>query len=351
MATPEILVGATVFRGWKTVEIVRSIETIAGRFSLTASAPHGTAIPGAGIREKDACAVRVDGRPLITGFVDRRTVRFDPDTHEVTIAGRDRSADLVDCSLNLTRWEFRNVRVLSFLNTLTEPYGVSVTLGPGAVLPPIPERRISIDVGETPFNVIDRVARFAGVLPVSDGVGGVQLMIPGTSVAPVALAEGRNLKAAECDFIENERFARYVVHGVQSSGGDLLLDEEPEITRVEGVASDDDARPGRVFVMRAEQPAGLSRVKARAEWEARVRRARATRPRFTLRGWSPVPGYVWRPGDRVPVNSPTLGIQGSMIIARVTLALSDDEGETARLELAPPDAFAPIPQAERSWKK
>lgn len=358
MAKPELLVGARRFAGWQQATITRSIETISGRFSLAVADRWSEELPAWQVREKDACTVLVDSKPVITGYVDKRTTSFTSDSHGVALTGRDKSCDAVDCSVDLGAWEFRSVNVLAFLNKLTSPYGVKVYPGPGVVPPVIPEKKIAIDIGDKAFDVIDRVARFAGLLTVADGLGNVQLMLPGTKPAPVALVEGEaGILEAEAEYSEEECFSKYVVHGAYPPDPDdefglgLGLEAPKHVERVKGEATDSASRAGRTLIVHAEQLANREHAKARAQWEARVRRARAFRARIKVRGWSPAPGYVWTPGDLLTVRAPKLGVTGALVISQATLSLGREDGETADLQLMAPDAFSPIPKPERSWKR
>jgi prophage tail gpP-like protein len=345
----ELRVGAKVFSGWKTANLTRKLDHISGSFSLSVS-DRWSVIPRVNfqIREGDEVSILVDKRPLITGFVDARNVEVEAETHSIQVTGRDRVQDAIDSSVDLGVWEYENVTLQPFLLQVLGSFGVSMTLAPGVVLPTTPLDRVSINPGEKGFQLIDRLTRFAGVLPVPDGVGGIVLTQPGSRTAPAAVVEGATeVLRIGGSFRRNERHNAYKVLA-QQPGSDR---RKGAIANAGfGVANDPDIRATRTLVIQSENAADSAQAIERANWERAVRAARSDTIRATLRGWKPTPGYTWTPGDKVAVRSQTAGVDGLMTIAAVSLTESSDEGQLAQLTLARPDAYAPLPVPERSWK-
>lgn len=341
MSDVALLVGGLKYEGWKSISISRSIETLAGSFSL--SVTDTWSIGGASwpIREGNECSVLVGGVPLITGRVDSRKISYSATAHSIEIAGRDRAAVMVDASANLGKWEFRKVQTVELLSIIAAQFDMVITLDPSVVLPPIPEDVVSVTPGDSAFSLLDKVCKFAGVLPVSDGLGGITLMRPGLRVAATALVEGLSVKSASITYDVGDRFSEYVVMGQQTGGG------KP----VRGVYVDADVEDGgRVLIIQAETATSQDKADARARWEATTRAAKAERLSITTAGWEYGPGMVWSPGDTVSVRLPSLGVDGLMVIASVTLDRSGTS-DTASLELVRPDAYTPALQSERAWKR
>lgn len=326
-----------MYGGWKGIRITRSIESIAGSFNLRVSDRWGMDEQPWPIREEDRCVVTIDDEAVIDGFVDKRTLSLDAENSGLVVSGRDRAAALVDNSALAAT--FKRKSVLTIAQTLAEPFGVRVTLAPGLALPR-PERKIAVNPGDTIFAVIQRAAKAAGVLLVSDGAGGLVITQSGTERVTTQLVQGENVKAASVEYDGSDRFHRYI-YASQVPATDEAAGNN---TRTRGEAFDDNVRrTERVQWMRPEK--GLSRTDAqtRADWEARTRAAQSETVSITVRNWTQADGSLWPLNRLVFVEVPRIGVNGDMLISEIEHSL-DDAGELTSLRLVRPDAFTPEPR-------
>lgn len=338
------------YRGWKTARVTRGIEQLAGTFDLSVSERWGGQDQPWPIGEGSECAVTIDGATVITGYVDTRRPTL---SGGVSISGRDRAGDLVDCSALLDAWSFSGVGVLDLARKICAPFGVPVSvqkgLNLGAVTLP---KKYAIDPGDTAANALENLCRVAGVLATSDGAGGVVLTRAGTERVNTEIRQGVNLKDGSATYSAAGRFREYRVMGSHKGRNDLT---GRTAAGVRGSASDLNARPGRVLVIRPEGNVTAAQARERAEWEATVRAARADAVTLVVAGWKHTAG-LWAPNQLVRVVSPRLGINGDLLISRVTLAL-DPGGSSTELEVRSPDAFTPDPTIARAggvnnyWKE
>lgn len=339
MADVTLRVNGRLYGGWKSARIVRGVEAISGAFELGITDRWGRQDRPWPIYEEDECSLLVDSEPLITGWVDKASRSFGPSEHSFSVSGRDRAGALVDCSAELTAWEFRDLPLLTLARRLAEPFKISVRLQPGLELPKV--AKLSVDPGDTAFDALERACRMVGVLPVSDGTGGVVLTRVGTARATTALVQGENILSASGEFDSAERYRRYVVTG-QSSGSDSLFGEGA--ARIRAEASDGNVRRAeRVLLVRAESNATPATARQRAAWEASVRAGRAVRATVTVQGWFQADGSLWPVNSLVQLRSPFLGIDGELLITEAVYELGD-QGTTTTLTLKRPDAFLPEPE-------
>lgn len=360
------------YGGWKTVEITRGIETIANSFRLSVSERWTGQSESWPIVEEDACTLWCGNHILLTGFVDIRSHTEDAAAHSLTIAGRDSAGALVDCSAILSQSEFNNVPILEFCKMLGAPFGIVFTLQDGLSDAAIsstspksptakaraggapssvgsagkssslkigsPVAKLPVNPGDSPHELIDRACRMVGVLPVSDGLGGVVLTRAGGVRATTPLVRGVNILSAEATFDATKRYRRYVVSG-QGQGSDTTYGTT--VAAVKEEATDMNVRRSeRVLLVRPELPVTAKLASARASWEAAVRAARAADVVITVQGWTQEDGSLWPVNAIVPVNDPVVGIKAEdMVIAEATFALSQESGSTTRLKVVRPDAF------------
>jgi prophage tail gpP-like protein len=345
-------VGGIMYGGWKSVRVTRSLECIAGSFDLSVSDRWGGQQTPWPIAEEDECSIVIDGTPVITGYVDRRSLSYGAEEHQLSVGGRDRTGALVDCSAVLSKWEFLNVSVLALAQHLAKPFGIPVRLQPG-LAPQKPIVKLTVDPGDTAFDALERACRIAGVLPVSDGLGGLVLTRAGSARATTALVEGQNILGASVDYDASRRFRRYVVMGQHQGSDDW---SGAGAAGVKGEAQDANVRRGaRVCLVRPEGAVTPEHARRRAEWEAKVRAARADAVTVTVQGWKQADGSLWPLNALVPLRSPMLGIDGELLIAQVTNGIDDGGGTVTTLSLARPDAFIPEPvistASTQRWKE
>jgi prophage tail gpP-like protein len=336
-----IRVNGKEYRGWKSGRVSRRIDGVSGDFELTVSDKWAGQDQAWEIREEDECQILLGGEVVLTGSVDEREVDLSGDEHTVTIRGRDRAAFLVDNSAELDDWEFRGPDLMTFLGKVAG-VGGPIQLGSGASAGERPPK-FSVAIGDTRFQVLDRAARFLGLLPVSDGRGTVQLLTPGKDIAPVSLVEGQNVLRGRSRYAAAERFSRVVVMG-------QYWGEDEEAHSVKVTATDPNVkRKDRVLILQAEGSVSRAAAEKRAKWEVAVRAARAESVSPQVRGWRHSSG-LWTPGWLVPVELPVLGATGRMLIQQVDSEISVDGGELSTLTLVRPDAYLPEPAPAGGWK-
>lgn len=339
-STVRLLVNGRGFIGWKSVGISQSIESISGAFGLDVTDRWAGQNQPWPIAEEDECTLEVNGEKVIDGYVDKRAYSIRGAERNLTVSGRDKCAVLVDSSALLSRWQFQNVDALAVTKAICEPFGIKVSLRPGIVLPTV-KAKIAISPGEGAFDAIAKVCGAAGVLVVSDGAGGIMLTRAGALRAE-ALVLGENVLEASVEYDGAERFAKYVVV-TQIPGTDKA---SGKATRVRADAVDLGVRrKDRVLVVQPEAGISAAFARRRADWEARLRAAKAESVSVTVKGWHmPTSGILWPVNAICPVKIPAIGVNGDMLIVSKEMQLND-AGESTTLKLMRPDAFEPEPKA------
>lgn len=334
-------VNGTAFGGWKNVRVTRSIETISGMFEVAVSEHWPGSRERMQIRVGDECAVAIDGQPIITGYVDEVALSYDANSHEVMVRGRDKTGDLVDCSVVSTENQFSG-KMEQIAKKICDPFkvGVKATTDTGKSFD-----GLVLNQGESAFEVLERMARMRGVLLMSDGVGGFVIGRAGTKRIATALIRGENILAAEAAPNLRERFGKYVVKG-QSMDDGLFSDYK-------GEAEDDWVTRYRPLIIIAEEPGDISAYKKRAEWERNVRAGRSVPVTVTVQGWYHRDA-LWQINERVYTRDEWLSVDGDLLIASVAF-LMDENGRRTMLSLTPPEAYdripLPRPGEEDQWFK
>jgi len=348
MAEPnvDLIVNGRSYRGFKSIRVTLSLESLAGSFALEVSDRWSDDAEPWPIMEEDPCRVTIGGKTVIDGFVDSREIEADATTRGLTFAGKDRAGAIVENSLlvkasavKAAKWTFYNLNVADFTRQVAEPHGIRVSVQPGLVLPVDP--RLVAHVGETGFEAVRRAAGSATVLVVSDAVGGILITRTGTARA-ADLTEGVNIKRASIKYDATNRFRRYLV-STQVPGTD---EASGEAAQIQAEASDEAVRrSSRILIVRPDKAMTTAEAKRRADWEARIRAAKSATATVTVQGWTQPDGSLWPLNALCNLKAPRMiGVDGEQLISQVEYSISEG-GQVTQLSLVRPDAFTPEPQS------
>ncbi|HLJ64913.1 MAG TPA: hypothetical protein VKT70_12445, partial [Stellaceae bacterium] len=284
-----LTVDGVAYGGWVEIVINRALDSIAGSFEVALTERF------AGLQAQDAiatgsrCCLAIDGETVITGWVDEAGVAYDGRSHRLSLRGRDVTGDLVDCAAMPAFWP--SATLLAIAGDICQPFGIKVAaegveLGATFI-------KQAVRPGERAFEVIDRLAAMVGVVPLSDGLGGLLFTRAGAARPNTVIRLGENALRLSGRRSDRERFQSYLVigQGAANNGtapaaayGPKGMAEDPGITRY------------RPFIVAAEiagsDPALYTQ---RAQWEASVRYGRAWRFSYRVQGWRDSAGQLWRP--------------------------------------------------------
>lgn len=333
-------IGSQRYEGWKSFSVSNSIESIAGGFSLSVTdnwgAERGLAWP---IKPGDAAELFFGSDQVLTGFVDEVETRVDAAIREITVTGRSKTCDLVDCSADVQGSSFYNIKLEELAKKLCAPFGISVT---AKVSTGAPLRAVNINIGESVFEVLEKRARQKGVLLIATQSGNIEIIRPSTTFTGTGLEEGKNLKAIRSLFSMKDRFSRYKVKSQASVDEGGL-----EMFAIEGTSTDSNVKRHRPLLISAEVQADAGAAQNRARYEAIVRAARGAKFSVTVQGFRQnIKGALWQPNQLVRVHAPIAGIEEELLISAVTYQLDDSNGSETVLELVRKDAFTPEPQPD-----
>lgn len=338
-----LIVDGRVWRGWDSITVTRSCERIPSVFTVTLTERFpGEAdlsfMPGA------PCLVRLGRDPVITGRIDKHVPAIDARSHTVTVQGRSKCRELVDCAALLPGWQISGQTVKAIAEALASIYDVTVSApqGDGPVIP-----QLNLMPGETPFRVIERLARFAKFLAYDDADGNLVLSGVGTENHASGVREGVNVQAAATTLSADQRYSEYWVYLQSTTGLFTQIDLATGGTGMlppSGLAKDEGVPNKRILVLLMEHAGPYDTreiAQARAEWEAARRRGRAEVIRVRVDSWRDSKGELWQPNKRLPVHVPSCKVfEAEWIIGDVTYRRSL-HGTTADLTLMPPSAFDP----------
>lgn len=336
MATDlSLLVDGQRFLGWTSASISASLDSIAPTFDLTYA--DRWFYGGAPVRLSpgQACDLMLGNELILRGFVDEASVSESAGEVSLSVAGRSRTGDLVDCSA-VHAGEFENQTPSQIAAALCAPYGISVT----SLVEVDPLPFFAIEPGESVFEAIARATRLRGLYVQSTPEGDLRLHRSASMGRSGPLRRGQNILSVSRVISHAERYASIRVVAQESGlGEDAALGAQ-----VGATVTDPGIRRHRPLLLVADTVEDS--IEARAHWERNVRVGRGSRVSVTVQGWTSG-GKLWRPGQRVLVDCDSIDVTADLVISGVQLSLSRS-GTTAQLELADPAALELEPISEEA---
>lgn len=335
----ELLIEGRRFTGWERVEVARSMEAASGTFTVQASDPDP--LP---IRAGQEVTVRLAGSVVIRGHVDLVQVRGGARERAFVVSGRDRTADLVDCSEVSDPGEWHDVDLQRLVELIAEPFSVEVR----SLLEEETEvfGRFARQSGETAWSAIERACRLRGVLAHSSGDGALLLERPGRQLAEVALVEGTNVLEWTVETNLRQRFSTYVVKA-QHPGADDYFGEQSAL--VEASATDAAIERFRPLLVLAEGALVFESAKDRAGWEATVRAARSNTVSVVVQGWRQRPdGALWNLNELAHVLLPGAALDAVLLVNELRFSRDREAGTLTELGLTRKDAYDPQPDVDEA---
>lgn len=334
--TIQLRLGGQVFEGWKSARVRRSLDAAAGSFDLSLSETHPDRPPARLIQRGASVTVTMGRDTVITGYIDEREI---PIVGEVSIRGRDRTADLVDCAPDLEPNEWRSTKLEDLARALAAPFGVTVRAlaATGSAF-----AKVALNPGQKAWDLLEERARYRGVVLMTDGLGALVIDAVGGGARAESIVEGGNLLDGTAKFSDLERYSDYVVRG-QSPGNDFL--SGAAISGPEGKARDLGVGRFRQLVVVASSAVDRAQCEARAKREATVRAARSETVSASVRGWRQSSGRLWTPNELTRFRSQRFGIDADLLVVSVEYRI-DGSSLTTTMELQRPEAFAAMPEPE-----
>ena len=340
----KLLVGGVEYTGWKSLSIRRSVETLCGSFEISAIDPASD--KAMAIKPNQACSIYLDNDLVLTGYIDGFHPEVGQDSRGITMNGRCRTADLIDCSAvyKSGTWSGK-VSLLKICKDLCTPFGISVEVSGvdlGSDL-----RNFALTTGESVFEAIQRACENRAILPVSTIDGNLRLTTAGSDRAVTSLATGHNIKSATGHWQYEDRFSEYQVKGQTSSeNGDGWGTAHVSVS---GKAEDLNFPRYRPKIISADGILTNADAQKKAAWEMQVRAGKSNTVTVVVVGWRQGDGKLWRENQLVYTSIPELRVDEDLLISEISYMQGGD-GTTSSMTLNPASIYAPEPKQIKKKK-
>lgn len=338
MSHVELFISETVFSGWTGVSVRRSLEHLAGSFTLELMIPGQPVpdriVPGLPLR------LQINGITVITGYLDTVKHKLTATRYQISISGRDKTGDLVDCSAVFkgSQWHGRTLEQIA--RDLCHPFGIRVLWQVNDAVAAKPFATFTLQLSETVSDALTRAARHRGVLVTSNADGDLVFTQAGNQQTDM-LVLGKNL--LDVDFTDDwrNRYSEYLVKGHGGGGGHRGEAKAAALLAAPKGTTDDKAVTRyRPKVILADHKITADGARQRAIREERRAIAKAERVMVTVRGWFRENGALWDVNLLPRIVASRVNVdRRDLLTCQVEFTLNAKDGEVTRLTLAPRDGF------------
>lgn len=346
-----LIVGGRQISGWTSLRVTRGIERLPSDFELEMTELYPGDASAFVISPGDPCKVLLGHDTVVTGYIDRFTPSISGGVHTIHLSGRSKCADLVDCSAEWPGGQIAGSSAFDVAKKLVEPYGQpskgndplsfsfpsKITVNADAYVG-LPIQEFNLNLGETPYELIERVCRYSGLLVYDDTDGNLVLSRVGTKQAASGFSEGINVQSASICYSIDQMYSEYACY-IQSvdmykelgeDGNLIYISDEPLVKR----------HRKKVIISESGDDSGFSVTKMRAEWERHRRFGRSYQLNLTTDGWRDASGVLYTPNTLVPLSLGSLKLlAATWLISEATYKRDGQNGTTCDLVMMPPEAF------------
>lgn len=334
----ELFISGKIFAGWVSVSVRRSLEHLAGSFELALMLP-GRPVPDA-IAPGQPLTLTINGVTVITGYLDTVKHKMTATSSSISVTGRDKTGDLVDCSAVFkgSQWHGRTLEQIA--RDLCQPFGIRVVWQVDDATAAKPFATFTLQQAETVSDALTRAARHRGVL-VTSNAGGDLVFTQAGNQQTDTLTLGGNLLDADFTDDWRNRYSEYLVKGHGGGGGHKGEAKAAALLAAPKGTTDDKAvTRWRPKVILADHKITADGARQRAIREERRAIAKSERFIAGVKGWFRENGALWDVNLLTRVVAPRVGVdKRDLLVCQVEFTLSGKDGEVTRLTLAPRDGF------------
>jgi prophage tail gpP-like protein len=320
------------YSGWLSIEIKKSVRALSGMFSLKVTDSWSIKKKGWIIVPGDYCELFIGSELMISGHIDDLEYAINPSSREITVTGRDKTGDLVDCSIDSKHSDFKNITLNALLQRLCSPFGIKV-INETSINPQI--ESFGYNQGSSVYDAIDELSKKYGFVACSTPDGNLSIPRIGEIFALDYIEEGVNLFDGSVKFDHKDRFSRYVLKG-QVVPSDNFFGEAANAAA--GVTTDPEVKRYRPKVINSSGSSTGSNLLKRSEWEMNLRSSKSTAGSVSLKGWRQRSGSLWKENTMINYKSNYLGLETQLLIGDITYSL-DDKGRRVTFDLMRKEVF------------
>ena len=311
------------YEGFTDIAVNSAIENFSSSFSFTSTVKEnkqgkiineGNTIIDDMLGQK--AKVFIDKTLLITGFIEDIDDGGSSSSHSKTVSGRDVGGDIIDSDIIQKSYNQRNFERL--VNLVLKDNGFSIeVINKVGILNLEANETIKTEQGQSIFDFLDKYAKKLQVLLKMDRNGNLNIIREDNDVVKNMLINNytsdTNILASRKKLSTIDRFNVIEVY----SQGNNKTHSKLGISQ-KGRAVDTQIRTTRRKILTMDTASESKSLKALAEWNIQLRRAKGSRYTCTTLGFYSSNNTLWQPNTLVDIIDYDRKVQGTFLIQGVT---------------------------------
>ena len=285
---------------------------------------------------------------IFAGRIDAVSPRISPGNHSVVMTARSFVREIVDCSADmsaLSNGQLINDDVFTAAKKLCAPVGVNVVVTSQQQAQRVPS--LIINYGESAWSMIERIARYNGVILLDTVKGELEITDVGLNTHKSSIIEGINAMNYSGNFDGSQQYSDVFV--VWSTVDTMTGRTGADATSFRhGRAFDAELKKTGLyrplFLLSEQTVGGLDIAQARADWEISTRFGRANQVQVSVDSFSDNYGNLWSPNWLVNIDLPAAYVVNqNWAIVSVTYNKSLQSGTSCDITCMPKAGLMPEP--------
>lgn len=361
-----LLVDNKRYSGWESVEIISALDTVARSFNLGISlnTPNSWSLKDFLVGKK--VQIFIDDDLVLSGYIEQTPVSYDANQKTISIAGRSKTGDLIDCCAfpsgepipDVKEWEnkitpkgtvvpyakttarnWKNEKIERIIANLIAPYGIKLI---SEVNLPDIKNNFSITNTDKIIDSIRNLTKNADLLFSDNENGDLVLVKKATNEADkqtTKIVLGKHILRGSAKFDGTKIHSKYVVVG-QDKGSNNSFGKQISSPSANADSSFDIGRT-RYICTKAKGQSDSKNCQKEADGDAKYYANEFYKATYVVQGWRYDDAHLWKVNQLVQIEDPFLckdGVQWHLIKS-VKFSLTNQGGMTTELEVVPPDGF------------
>jgi prophage tail gpP-like protein len=343
------------FSNFVEAKVGISLDNLTGSFYFESTADENENFP---IKKDSLVEVLADGSKILTGYVDKINVSSvisgGKATHKITIGGRGILQDLLESTVS---GEYTNdldfVQIVR--DTLNEIGLVDVkVINKVKNIKPFGDEIESGEIGVKGFDFLEACAKKRQLLLNENKDGNLVIQRASKTKRKIRLLniknneKNNNIKRISFSQDSSNRFYKYIFESQLNPVAQRQKVSNEKIVSQSDFVIDKEIRKTRQLQFNSDLDLSYEELKARAVWEANVRRARSFVYECIISGHTAPDGKVWDINNLIFVVDSYCNINSDLLIKKLVFSYNSVEGSTTTIGLTLPDAYSVLLVEENS---
>ena len=336
MSEIKIKTNGREFTSWTNVVINRSLDSVCGTYEVSVIDTGELSLKRLNIKMGDVVEVLIDDNVIITGYIEDINPSYTKTEHKITIGGRAKTGDLVDCSFPSKLRDWKQQTILAIITSICNEFNIDVVVDVALQSAVAKKIDFTANEGETAFEAIRRLSINGAFRMVTSTKGELALVQSGNRKATTKLQKGINILEGNLIQSNKERYSDYKVKGAGSSG---IFSSLVKTTTPSAEAVDSGITRSRPLTILTEINTEIGSAIDRANWERALRAGNSRLLNYMVQGWVQKDGTPWDINTLVDVEDDILSVNGRFLIQGVSFILDPRSGTTSNLTLCSPEKY------------